>query len=124
MVRNISRTQRFAGKVVISKSGQLKGIIKTSERTVGFGQKASRSTFSIYSQFWAPKFPNLTTSMISFHRRILQLSQIYIWQGGVLKLALERHMDILHNGHTDAELWKDIPSEWEHQYLTPQMQLG
>jgi hypothetical protein len=33
-------------------------------------------------------------------------------------------MDILHNGHTDAELWKDIPSDWEHQYLTPQMQLG
>jgi hypothetical protein len=25
------------------------------------------------------------------------------------QLALERHMDILHNGHTDAEVWKDIP---------------
>lgn len=106
------------------KVGPTKGDHKDFGKDCWIWSEGFQIYISIYSQFWAPKFPNLTTSMISFHRRILRLSQIYIWQGGVLKLALERHMDILHNGHTDAELWKDIPSEWEHQYLTPQMQLG
>ena len=84
------------------KVGPTKGDYKDFGKDCWIWSEGFQIYISIYSQFWAPKFPNLTTSMISFHRRILRLSQIYIWQGGVLKLALERHMDILHNGHTDA----------------------
>jgi hypothetical protein len=70
-------------------------------------------------------FPELIYSMICFYIKIVNLTEIYIWFGSVLKFAIAYMNDITTNGRgLIAEAWFTIPQEWIDMYCRLMMILS
>ncbi len=53
-----------------------------------------------------------TLALADFHRKILDLTKVYRWEGGVLPLALNLHTYIVEGHLFDSSWWK-IPVKWQ-----------
>lgn len=64
----------------------------------------------ILMELFGTTTPFLHLAFHCFHRKIIDLSTVYKWQGGVLPLALDLHTHIVQSHPTDPLRW-EIPTK-------------
>lgn len=77
----------------------------------------------VLSHYHVTKFPRLIVSMMDFHAQIMSYCDTYVWQGGVLRLALRWHQEAIVRGVTLDSNWQ-VPLNWERQMLQAPMVKG
>ena len=64
-----------------------------------------------------PQIQYLHAALHLFDATIKRYSKGFVWQDGVLELALLYHQNVLDNSPTDVTRWREIPSFWVGNYL-------
>jgi hypothetical protein len=94
-----------------------RGNIKDFGSTTAIWSQGFLNYLGIFFSFFGAQSQGLHNALLRFHGKIIDLAEIYEWQGAVLPLALDHHSNLCSTGPTEIEQW-ELPRHSVDRYCS------